>query len=72
MLKISILCYQTCIKNMTEGKCKLNPYDPFIVNKIINTKKQVQLLDIIKALHTDLKVNNKIENKIRMLAEVAN
>ena len=60
MLKVSILSYEKFIRNVSEIRCKLNPFDPFVPNKMIN--KQCALLlqgDSNNTLYADPKVNSK-------------
>ena len=68
MLKVLILCYKKFVRDTSEIQCKLNPYHPYAVKKIINTKQHALLwhVDNVKISHMKLKVNEKFTKWVEL------
>ena len=59
-LKAILLFYKKLKRDFEENRYKINPYDPCVANKIINSKQYTIMwhVDDLIALYVDPKVNN--------------
>ena len=58
MMESSLLFYKKLVKDIQEQGFKVNPYDPCMVNKMVNRKQLILTwhVDDLKAFHVDKKV----------------
>ena len=76
MLVSAMLFYHKLTKALLSYGFELNPYNPYVVNKIVNSEQLTICwhVDDLKSTHSDPKVNNEflqwIKDTFRLLGEV--
>ena len=67
MIIASILYYKKFKKDIESIGFKINPYDIYVVNRMVNGKQHTvtQYIDDVKSSHVDKKVNNDFYNRYK-------